>query len=114
MILPKLKIIWANSRSLEGKVQNSCAIFTLLMGKNWKYTYCKLRLLLTGGCIMIQTQGHFGKFNVIEKKVQNLCLLYTFVMESKLAVLTLQKTTSNLRICQELDPRSVVLFRSHF
>lgn len=67
MLLLWTKVVWASSRSQEGKVQNSyICIFFLL--RNIESFYLIQRLPLIWRCVMIFTEGHLGKFKVTKMK----------------------------------------------
>lgn len=71
IILKRSKVIWANSKSLKGKVLSFyfCSWKTLEV-LTWTKIAYDLRIL---------TQGHFGNFKVIGRKSFNLCLLYRYI-----------------------------------
>lgn len=59
------------------------------------------------------TQGHLGKFKFTERKVHNLCPLYTFLMKNYWKSPLHAKIVYNLRVCHDLDPMSFVQGQDH-
>lgn len=60
------KVIWANSRSLEGKVK-ICVRSVSLLWRDIGRSYFTQSLLMTWWCVMISTQGQLDRFKVTGK-----------------------------------------------
>uniref|UniRef100_K1Q234 Uncharacterized protein n=1 Tax=Magallana gigas TaxID=29159 RepID=K1Q234_MAGGI len=58
-------------------------------------------------CVMTLAQDHLDKANVTGRKVQTSCLVHIFLMDKYWKFLIHIKIAYNLRVCHDLDPRSI-------
>lgn len=62
---------------------------------------------------MILNQDHLAKFKVTGKIRENVCLVYTFIMEKHWKFPLHPKIAFDIMMCHDFDPKSFVQVQSH-